>query len=162
VALNVATGKFVWGYQEVHHDEWDYDMPQAPTLFDMTVGGKVVHALDQPTKMGFNFVLNRVTGKPIIPAPETREPQSQSEPAGPGRVPDAPNPKGGHVPAPVPEALAVAADGGAEELQGPRRQPDHVRLRLHAALLDPLHGQRLPRHRRLAAEHLRPLDRPLL
>jgi alcohol dehydrogenase (cytochrome c) len=80
VALNAKTGKMVWAYQEVHHDEWDYDMPQSPTLFDMTYHGKVVHALDQPTKMGLNFVLDRDTGKPVIPAPETPEPQDPASP----------------------------------------------------------------------------------
>ena len=55
-------------------------MPQAPTLFDLKVDGKVVHALDQPTKTGLNFVLNRDTGKPIIPAPETKVSDTASQP----------------------------------------------------------------------------------
>jgi glucose dehydrogenase len=91
VAVDAKTGKIVWGYQEVHHDEWDYDIPQSPTLFDMTYHGKVVHALDQPTKMGLNFVLNRVTGKPIIPTPETAVPQSSTQP---GNSKTQPIPKG--------------------------------------------------------------------
>jgi quinohemoprotein ethanol dehydrogenase len=80
VALNAKTGKMVWYYQFVHHDEWDYDVPQNPTLFDFRLHGKLVHALDQPLKMGENFILNRVNGKPLIPAPEIRQPQSPQSP----------------------------------------------------------------------------------
>ena len=49
-------------------------------MFDMVYHGKVVPALDQPTKPGLNFVLNRVTGKPIIPVKETKVPQSPEDP----------------------------------------------------------------------------------
>ena len=29
VALRASTGKFVWGFQVVHHDLWDYDVPRS-------------------------------------------------------------------------------------------------------------------------------------
>ncbi len=76
VALDVRTGRRKWHYQTVHHGLWDYDLPCAPILFDMTVGGRTVKALAQPTKQAFLFVLNRETGEPIWPIEERPVPQS--------------------------------------------------------------------------------------
>ena len=66
-AADTRTGKVLWSYQIVAHDIWDYDIGAAPTLVDLTIGGEVVPALVQTTKMGMLFVLNRVTGEPIFP-----------------------------------------------------------------------------------------------
>jgi quinoprotein glucose dehydrogenase len=46
---------------------WDYDLPCAPILFDVTIGGRRIKALAQPTKQAFLFVLDRETGRPIWP-----------------------------------------------------------------------------------------------
>ena len=62
VALDIKTGKRKWHYQTVHHGLWDYDLPCAPILFDMTLNGRRIKALAQPTKQAFLFVLNRETG----------------------------------------------------------------------------------------------------
>jgi quinoprotein glucose dehydrogenase len=76
VALDVKTGRRKWHYQTVHHGLWDYDLPCAPILVDMTVNGRTVKALAQPTKQAFLFVLNRETGEPIWPIEERPVPQS--------------------------------------------------------------------------------------
>jgi quinoprotein glucose dehydrogenase len=76
LALDVKTGRRTWHYQTVHHDVWDWDLPCAPMLFDMTVNGRRVKALAQPTKSAFLFVLNRETGEPIWPIEERPVPQS--------------------------------------------------------------------------------------
>jgi quinoprotein glucose dehydrogenase len=76
VALDIKTGKRKWHYQTVHHGLWDYDLPCAPILFDMTVSGRRIKALAQPTKQAFLFVLNRETGAPIWPIEERPVPQS--------------------------------------------------------------------------------------
>ena len=76
MALDVKTGRRKWHYQTVHHDVWDWDLPCAPILFDMTVNGRTVKALAQPTKQAFLFVLNRETGEPIWPIEERPVPQS--------------------------------------------------------------------------------------
>ena len=39
VCVSCLTGERVWHYQIVHHDLWDYDLPAAPILADITVGG---------------------------------------------------------------------------------------------------------------------------
>ena len=76
VALDIKTGKRKWHYQTVHHGLWDYDLPCAPILFDMTLNGRRIKALAQPTKQAFLFVLNRETGEPIWPIEERPVPQS--------------------------------------------------------------------------------------
>ncbi|MGE3509600.1 MAG: PQQ-binding-like beta-propeller repeat protein, partial [Vicinamibacterales bacterium] len=76
VCLDVKTGKRVWHYQIVHHDVWDYDLPAAPILGDITVDGRRVKAVVQLTKHGFAFVFDRVTGTPVWPIEERPVPQS--------------------------------------------------------------------------------------
>ena len=76
LALDVKTGKRKWHFQTVHHDLWDWDLPCAPMLFDMTVNGRTVKAIAQPTKQAMLFVFNRETGEPIWPIEERPVPQS--------------------------------------------------------------------------------------
>ena len=67
VALHASTGDFVWGFQVVHHDLWDYDVASQPTLFAWKDG---TPAIAITTKMGRVFVLNRLTGVPLLPVEE--------------------------------------------------------------------------------------------
>ncbi len=76
VALNAATGKRIWHFQTVHHDLWDRDLPTAPVLLDVNHNGKKIPAVAQPTKSGFVFVFNRLTGEPLFPIHETKVPDS--------------------------------------------------------------------------------------
>lgn len=76
VALDARTGKRLWHFQFVHHDLWDYDLPAAPKLLTVRHNGKMVDAIAQPTKMGFLFVFNRVTGEPLWPIEERPVPKS--------------------------------------------------------------------------------------
>jgi quinoprotein glucose dehydrogenase len=70
LCLDLRTGKRVWHFQTVHHGLWDYDLPAAPNLIDVTVNGQRVKAVAQVTKQGFTFVFDRTTGKPIWPIEE--------------------------------------------------------------------------------------------
>lgn len=76
VALNAATGELIWYFQMVHHDLWDYDLPAQPNLVTVRRGGREVPAVAQVTKMGFVFVLDRLTGKMLFPVEERPVPQS--------------------------------------------------------------------------------------
>ncbi len=76
VALNASTGKLIWYFQTVHHDLWDYDLPAQPMLLTVRLNGRSVAAVAQITKMGFVFVFDRVTGKPLFPVAERPVPQS--------------------------------------------------------------------------------------
>lgn len=77
VCLNARTGKRVWHYQMVHHGLWDYDLPCAPNLIDVTVKGKRVKAVAQVTKQAFTFVFDRKTGKPLWPIEERPVPPTR-------------------------------------------------------------------------------------
>ena len=70
VAVDLQTGKRRWHYQLVHHGIWDFDIPCAPILVDITVNGRTVKAVAQPTKQAFLYVFNRETGEPIWPIQE--------------------------------------------------------------------------------------------
>jgi PQQ-dependent dehydrogenase (methanol/ethanol family) len=74
VALDVRNGRRVWHYQTVHHDVWDYDQASAPVLFDVNRHGKPVKAVGAAGKTGWFYILDRKTGKPLIPCPERSVP----------------------------------------------------------------------------------------
>jgi quinoprotein glucose dehydrogenase len=76
VALRGKTGEFVWGFQLVHHDLWDYDTASPPLLATLRHEGKQVPVVIQGNKTGLLYVLNRDTGKPVFPIEERVVPQS--------------------------------------------------------------------------------------
>ena len=76
VALDAATGAVRWHFQVVHHDLWDYDVPAQPTLFDLKRNGRTIPAVVVATKMGFIYILDRDTGRPLYPIEERAVPQS--------------------------------------------------------------------------------------
>jgi quinate dehydrogenase (quinone) len=76
VALDARTGKRLWHRQLVHHDLWDYDLPQAPKLLTIRHDGRPVDVVAQATKHGFVFVFDRRTGEPIWPIEERPVPKS--------------------------------------------------------------------------------------
>src|SRR5215813_5011797 len=78
VALDAGTGKLRWYFQMVHHDIWDYDMPAQPVLIDVLREGKKIPAVAQVTKMGFVFLFERTTGKPLFPIEERPVPNSEA------------------------------------------------------------------------------------
>jgi quinohemoprotein ethanol dehydrogenase len=106
VALNVYTGQLVWAFQTAHHDLWDSDLPNNPVSFEaqykvpvtvtkkvkVKVKGKVVTktkkvrttalrmrpAIAEVNKYGMTFILDRETGKPLIPVKEVPVPQNKS------------------------------------------------------------------------------------
>jgi quinoprotein glucose dehydrogenase len=106
VALKASTGEFVWGFQVVHHDLWDYDVASQPTLFTWK---DKTPAIAITTKMGRVFVLNRLNGKPLlpveeVPAPKTDIPGDEAWPTQPSGI------------STVPEGLKVSdAFGKTEE-----------------------------------------------
>lgn len=76
LALDARTGKRLWHYQLVHHDLWDYDPTTAPKLLTVRHDGRSVDVVAQPTKFGFLYVFNRVTGEPLWPIEERPVPKS--------------------------------------------------------------------------------------
>jgi quinoprotein glucose dehydrogenase len=76
VALDARTGKRLWHQQLIHHDLWDYDLPQAPKLLTIRQNNKPIDIVAQATKHGFLFVFERKSGRPIWPIEERKVPQS--------------------------------------------------------------------------------------
>ena len=63
IALDPATGKLRWHYQEVPQDVWDYDAAFELILADIPLNGQTRKVLMQPTKTGYVWMLDRVTGE---------------------------------------------------------------------------------------------------
>jgi glucose dehydrogenase len=106
VGLDLNTGVMKWYYQTAHHDLWDSDLPNNGVLHTGTynvtskvkahvkvkVKGKfvtktvtrnVTKKVERPAvsfvnKYGMTFVLDRVTGKPLLPIKETKVPVSNA------------------------------------------------------------------------------------
>lgn len=76
VAVNARTGVPVWHFQAVKHGLWDYDLPAAPNLIDISVDGRQIKALAQISKQGFVYVLDRATGEPVWPVEDRPVPPS--------------------------------------------------------------------------------------
>lgn len=76
IAVDARTGAYVWHYQIVHHDLWDYDLPCAPSLTTVDIDGAPRDVVVQPTKMGYVVVLDRETGEPVFPLDERPVPPS--------------------------------------------------------------------------------------
>jgi quinoprotein glucose dehydrogenase len=88
VCLDIKTGKMIWYQQLVHHDIWDYDMPPAPILINLTVDGKPVRAVVQLTKQAFAYAFDRTNGRPVFgwtekPVPQTDVPKEWTAPTQP-------------------------------------------------------------------------------
>jgi quinoprotein glucose dehydrogenase len=77
LALDARTGKYLWHFQTVHHDIWDYDPTAAPQLATVKHDGKTVDVVALASKNGFLYVFDRVTGKPLWPIEERPVPKSE-------------------------------------------------------------------------------------
>jgi len=76
VAVDLKTGKYKWHFQFVHHPIWDHDMSSAPLLIDTTVDGTPRKLVAVPSKQGWLYTFDRITGKPIWPIEEKPVPQT--------------------------------------------------------------------------------------
>jgi alcohol dehydrogenase (cytochrome c) len=79
LALDYKTGQYKWHFQEVHHEIWDFDLPNSPTLFDQTYNGQVRKGLYQASKTGWLYFLDRTNGQPLIGIDETPVPQDANQ-----------------------------------------------------------------------------------
>ena len=76
VAVDLKTGERKWHFQFVHHPLWDHDMSSAPLLIDTTIDGKPRKVVAVPSKQGWLYCFDRITGQPIWPIEEKPVPQS--------------------------------------------------------------------------------------
>ncbi|HVY65452.1 MAG TPA: PQQ-binding-like beta-propeller repeat protein [Gammaproteobacteria bacterium] len=92
IAVEAKTGRYRWHFQEVHHDIWDYDAPNPVVLFDVRIGGVLHKGLAQVGKTGWAYILDRVTGKPLVgieERPVLQEPRQATSPTQPYPLGDA-------------------------------------------------------------------------
>jgi alcohol dehydrogenase (cytochrome c) len=104
VALDVRTGKYRWHFQQVHHDIWDYDSPNPVVLFDASFDGVMRKAIAQVSKTGWVYILDRITGKPLLGMQERPVPQEPRQ----HTAATQPYPVGDAV---VPQAVDIAPEG---------------------------------------------------
>ena len=76
IALNAETGQRIWHFQGVHHDLWDRDFPSPPVLLTVHHDGKSIDAVAQPSKQGYVFLFDRLTGQPLFPLEQRTYPKS--------------------------------------------------------------------------------------
>jgi quinoprotein glucose dehydrogenase len=76
VAVDLRTGKRKWHYQFIQHGIWDWDLPCAPIIADVTIDGRMRKVVMQPSKQGWLYVFDRVTGEPVWPIEERKVEQS--------------------------------------------------------------------------------------
>ena len=55
VAVDARTGARKWHFQAVHHGVWDYDLPAAPALVDITVDGRRIQAAGPGEQAGLHL-----------------------------------------------------------------------------------------------------------
>ncbi len=95
VAVDAKTGKYIWHFQLVHHDIWDYDAETPPLLMDVKKDGKVIPAVAVIEKDSLLYLLDRTNGKPIYgveerPVPQSQVPMEKTSPTQPFPVKPAP------------------------------------------------------------------------
>ena len=111
VAIDAATGRYRWHFQQVHHDIWDYDAVNPVILMDVNVGGRRRKAIAEVGKTGFTYILDRQTGKPLIGIDERAVPQEPRQ----ATAATQPYPRGEAI---VPHAIEIAPEGRALINQG--------------------------------------------
>jgi quinoprotein glucose dehydrogenase len=78
VAVDLKTGERKWHYQFIHHGMWDFDMAAPPIICDLTVNGRAIKAVVQPTKQSFLYAFDRTNGQPIWPIVERPVPKGDT------------------------------------------------------------------------------------
>jgi alcohol dehydrogenase (cytochrome c) len=104
VAVEAATGKYRWHFQQVHHDIWDYDASNPVVLVDLRVHGATRKAIVEVGKTGWAYILDRATGAPIVGIDERPVPQEPAQ----ATAATQPFPRGDAV---VPQFVEIAPEG---------------------------------------------------
>jgi alcohol dehydrogenase (cytochrome c) len=104
VAIEAATGKYRWHFQQVHHDIWDYDASNPVVLMDLRIDGRTRKAIVEVGKTGWAYILDRETGEPIVGIDERPVPQEPLQ----ATAATQPFPRGDAV---VPQMVEIAPEG---------------------------------------------------
>ena len=96
VAVEARTGRYRWHFQQVHHDLWDFDSSNPVVLFDLELDGELRKAVAEVSKTGWVYILDRVTGEPLIgieERPVPQEPRQLTSPTQPIPIGDGIGPR---------------------------------------------------------------------
>src|SRR5687767_2609447 len=104
LAIELATGKYRWHFQQVHHDIWDYDAVNPVILMDVNIAGRTRKAIAEVGKTGWAYILDRQTGKPLLGIDERPVPQEPRQ----ATARTQPFPRGDAV---VPQLIEIAPEG---------------------------------------------------
>jgi alcohol dehydrogenase (cytochrome c) len=104
LAIELATGKYRWHFQQVHHDIWDYDAVNPVILMDVSMAGRTRKAIAEVGKTGWAYILDRETGKPLIGIDEKPVPQEPRQKTAATQ----PFPRGDSI---VPQFIEIAPEG---------------------------------------------------
>jgi PQQ-dependent dehydrogenase (methanol/ethanol family) len=104
LAIELATGKYRWHFQQVHHDIWDYDAVNPVVLMDVNVAGRRRKAIAEVGKTGWAYILDRQSGQPLIGIDERPVPQEARQKTAATQ----PFPRGDAV---VPQLIEIAPEG---------------------------------------------------
>jgi quinohemoprotein ethanol dehydrogenase len=104
VAIEAATGKYRWHFQQVHHDLWDYDASNPVVLMDLQIDGRTRKGIAEVGKTGWAYILDRETGEPIVGIDERPVPQEPRQ----ATAATQPFPRGDAV---VPQLIEIAPEG---------------------------------------------------
>lgn len=69
VALKAETGEYVWHFQEVPGDTWDFTATQQIILAELEIDGKAREVVLHAPKNGFFYVIDRTNGRLISAEP---------------------------------------------------------------------------------------------
>ncbi len=75
VAVDTHSGEYRWHFQQIHHDIWDFDAATSVVLFNVEIDGTMRRAIGSINKAGYLYILDRVTGEPLIGIDEVPVPQ---------------------------------------------------------------------------------------
>ena len=75
MALKAKTGEYVWHFQQVHHDIWNYDASSPVVLFDTVINGEPRKGIAEAGRTGWVYILDRTNGQPLIGIEERPVPQ---------------------------------------------------------------------------------------
>ena len=120
VAIEAKTGKYRWHFQQVHHDIWDYDSPNPVILFDAVIDGRPRKGLVEVSKTGWAYILDRVTGEPLIGIEERPVPQEPRQ----ATAATQPYPIGDAI---VPQQVDIVPEG-ARLIEGTGEIPNQGRI----------------------------------
>jgi glucose dehydrogenase/plastocyanin len=79
IALEIKTGKLKWYFQTIKHDIWEADIAMSPIIVNTQIAGRERKLIAAMRADGTLFVVDRETGKPVLPIEDRKVPQDKTQ-----------------------------------------------------------------------------------